>query len=768
MNRSRRDFLKGAGALVVSFQTTSLTSTQTEFGQFGTHASHINTHAVDSWLAIHADGNVTAFTGKCDFGQGLYTAQTQLVAEELCIPLKRVKLVQCDTAITPDQGSTSGSQSTPANFNHENLALAAATAREALLKLAAKQLGEPVDSLSIADGIVVGASGRKLSYEEILGGKHFNLTLDPQAKRRPQSEWTVLGKPVPSLDRIALMTGQFEFVHHVRVLGMLHGRVVRPPSIGASLLGVDDASVKKLPGFVKVVVRKNFVGVVAETQYGATQAARQLKTEWKPGPKLPPQGSFFEYLKEQPSHDALELDSKDIASCFAAATQVLSARYTYPFQAHGSLAASCAVADVKANSATVWSATQSVYPTRSCVAMLLGMPSDSVRVIYTRGSGCYGLNGADAVSFEAAVMSQEVGRPVRLQFSRQDEMGWENYGNACVIEQRAALDDAGRISFWDRESWIPSMGSRPGYNRPGNVISGMLLGYEPSALKPVPATEPVGEVRNGSNAVPEYTGGCIQNSCEGNGIVKAARVLTHTVRSPFFTGPLRSPLRIQNTFANECFVDELSFKAGADPVEFRLKHLQQPRLIAVLKAAAAAARWERRIAPQEQSLKATLAHGRGLACVAYEGRNGYAALIADVDVDARSGVVQPRRFVIAIDCGPVSNPDGLRNQLEGGILQGTSRSLVEEVTWDEQRVTSTDWENYPSLRLDFEVPLIQTVFVTPKDVAAAGAGETAITVTPAAIGNAIFDATGARIRDVPFTPARVKAALAARSESAAL
>ena len=491
-----------------------------------------------------------------------------------------------------------------------------------------------------------------------------------------------------------------------------------------------------------------------------------MKVVWEPGPKLPLQASFFDSLKEQPSHDALELDSKDVATSLAAAKQIVRARYTYPYQAHGSLGASCAVADVKADSATVWSATQSVYPTRNCIAMLLGIPPDNVRVIYTRGSGCYGLNGADAVSFEAAVMSQEVGRPVRLQFSRQDEMGWENYGNACLIEHRAALDDAGRIAVWDRESWIPSRGSRPGYDRPGNVISGMLLGYEPAAFKAGEAAEPTGELRNGSNTVPEYVAGCIQERCQGNGVVSAARVLTHTVRSPFFTGPLRSPLRIQNTFANECFVDELSLTAGADPVEFRLKHLQQQRIIAVLKAAAVAAKWERRVAPRARPLKNGVARGQGIACVAYEGKNGYAALVADVDVDLTSGVVQPRRFVIAIDCGPISNPDGLRNQVEGGILQGTSRSLVEEITWDEQRVTSTDWETYPSLRLDYEVPTIEIVFVTPDGVTATGAGETAITVTPAAIGNAIFDATGARLRDVPFTAARVKRALAARNEGA--
>ncbi len=757
MHPTRRDFLKGAGALVVSFSSAPLFAQGQ--GQFGTHASHLDAGALDSWLAIHADGSVTAFTGKCELGQGMYTAQTQLVAEELCVALERVRLVQCDTALTPDQGSTSGSQSTPTNFNNRNLALAAATAREALLRLAAEQLREPVESLRAADGVVSSASGKRVRYEVLIGDRHFNLALDPAARRRPQQQWTVLGKPVPSLDRAALMTGQFEFLHHVRMPGMLHGRVVRPPGLGATLVSVDRHSVEHIPGLVQVVVRRDFVGVVAETQYGAVEAARLLKVQWEPGPKLPLQATFFEHLKSQPSHDALEVDAKDVAASLAAAKHVLRARYTYPFQSHGSLGASCAVADVKTGSATVWSATQSVYPTRSCVAMLLGMEPENVRVIYTRNSGCYGLNGADAVSFDAAVLSQAVGRPVRLQFSRQDEMTSENYGSACLVEHRAGLDDAGRITAWDRESWIPSLGSRPGYDRPGNVISGMLLGYEAQPLKPGGAAEPAGERRNGSNTVPGYMAACTGGKCEGNGVVQSARVLTHTVRSPFFTGPLRSPLRIQNTFANECFMDELAARAGADPVAFRLRHLQEPRLIGVLQAAARAAKWEPGSTRRRSA--GSIARGRGVACVAYEGENGYAALVADVEVDVVSGVVHPRRFVLAIDCGPISNPDGLRNQVEGGILQGMSRSLVEEITWDERHVTSTDWETYISLRLDYEIPVIETVFATTDSAEATGAGETAITVTPAAIGNAVFAATGARLREIPFTPARVKPALEA-------
>lgn len=752
---SRRDFLKTGGALIVSFTAQPLSAQ----GPFDTHDSHIDPKKLDSWLAVGADGAVTAHTGKCDFGQGIFTAQTQLVAEELCVPVSRVKLIQCDTATTPDQGTTSGSQSTPTNFNSQNLALAAATAREALLSLAAEKLGTPVDRLTVADGVIKDSTGRRVAYKELIGGKHFNLALNAQAKRRSAQQWTVLGKPVPSLDRAALMTGQFEFVHSLRVPRMLHGRVVRPPEMGATVANVDETSVRNIPGVVKVVVRKNFVGVVAETQHHATLAARQLKVRWNPGPELPSQKAIFEYLQKQPARDTLSVDSGDVDKALASAGRVLRAKYTYPYQMHGSVGASCAVADVKADQATVWSATQSVYPTRSIVAKLLNMPLESVRVIYVRGSGCYGLNGADAVSFDAAILSQAVRRPVRLQFSRQDEMMWENLGAACVIEHRAALGSDGRIAFWDRENWVASLGNRPGYDRPGNVISGMLLGYEPEPLKPGPAEPPKGKLRNQSNHVPPYFAGCIDGSCGGGGTIRSERVLTHTVRSPFFTGPLRSPLRIQNTFGTECFMDELCAQAKADPVAFRLQHLKDERIIGVIKAAAEAAKWESRPSPTSNLQNKEVARGRGIACVDYEGGNGYTAIVAEVEVNLETGLVRPTRFVVAVDSGPISNPDGLKNQTEGGILQGMSRALVEEVAWDNRRITSTDWETYNSLHLDYEIPSIEVVFVAPAGVPALGAGETAITVTPAAIGNAIFDATGARLRHLPFTPERVKAAL---------
>jgi CO/xanthine dehydrogenase Mo-binding subunit len=398
------------------------------------------------------------------------------------------------------------------------------------------------------------------------------------------------------------------------------------------------------------------------------------------------------------------------------------------------------------------------------VGTLLGLPVDDVRVVFVRGSGCYGLNGADTVSFDAALLSQAVQRPVRVQLSREDEMAWgENYGAACVIDQRAGLHSTGTIVAWECEPWAVSRGGRPGYDNPGNVITGALAGYEPHTITPQAASQPTGELDNGGNAVPSYVVGCIGDKCSGAGNVRSERVLSRTVKSPFFTGPLRSPLRLQNTFAHECFMDELSAYAKSDPVAYRLRHLRETRLIDVVKAAAQAAKWDARSSPEPGQRRGEMASGRGIACVAYEGDNGYAALIAEVEVDPASGRVQARRFVTAQDCGPISNPAGLRNQIEGGILQGMSRALGEEVTWDDRQITSIDWNTYHSLRLGIEVPVIDCVLISRSGVEATGAGETAISVTAAAIGNAIFDATGGRLRQIPFTPARVKAALAARS-----
>jgi CO/xanthine dehydrogenase Mo-binding subunit len=761
---SRRDFLKTSGALVVTFSAAAVApAAGWAQGPFGTRRSHIDPELLDSWIAIAADGTVTAYTGKCELGQGMFTAQTQLVAEELSVPLDRVRLIQCDTAVCPDQGTTSGSQSTPTNFNNRNLAQAAATARATLVRLAAARLGVAADRLTIADGVIAAADdrARRVSYAELVAGKKLEIKVDPAAARKPAREWTVLGAPVPRIDMPEMVTGRFEFVHNVRVPGMLHGAVVRPPAVGATLVNVDEGSVGSQAGVVKVVVRKNFVGIVAEKPWQAVRAAAALKATWTEGTGLPAQRDFYDSMRKAPSRDAYVVNSQDVDQTLARSAAVLKATYFHPFQMHASMASSCAVADVQDGKATVWSATQSAYPTRSGVALVLGIPADNVRVIFTRGAGCYGINGSDTVTYDAALLSQAVAKPVRVQLSRRDEMAWENYGFAYAIDQRAGIKPDGGILAWDYEAWFASLGGRPGYETPGNVVTGMLAGFPTAPFRPARAAEPPGEFRNGSNAAPSYVSGRAARAAGGAGVITSERVMTHTVRSPFFTGPLRSPSRLQNTFAHECFLDEVAAHVKADPVAYRLRHLSDARLKDVVSAAAKAAAWDPRPSPRRDAPRTGTARGRGIACVAYEGDNGYVAMVAELDVNRSTGEIVVRRLVAAQDCGPVSNPDGMRNQLEGGALQGLSRALGEEVTWDDRRVTSIDWRTYHSLPLGFEVPAIESVLFNRPDAEASGAGETAITVVAAAVGNAIFDATGVRIREVPFTPDRMKRALAA-------
>jgi CO/xanthine dehydrogenase Mo-binding subunit len=721
---SRREFLKSSGVLIVSFSAAGATGAP---GQSPALAQGAAGDQVDSWIAIAADGRVTAYTGKSELGQGLYTAQTQLIAEELVVPLARVRLVQCDTAITPDQGTTSGSQSHPENFNRDNLAQAAATAREALFRLASERLRVPIDQLTVKDGVIGVKTdpARSVGYGELIGGRRFSIPLDKNARRRPAGEWSVLGTAVPRLEIPAMVMGEFEFVHNVRVPGMLHGRMVRPPAVGATLVSIDEASVRDVPGLVKVVVKNNFVGIVCQKPWQAVQAARTLKATWTPGVGLPSHGRFDEHLRNQKAtRDTLVVDSKDVDAKLAQAT----------------------------------------HPLKRTAAMILGLQPENVRVIFRLGFGCYGINGADAVSYDAALLSQAVGKPVRVQLMRKDEMAWENFGAAYLVDERAGLDADGRIIAWDYEAWTPTLGGRPRYRSPGNIITGLLVGFQPDAFTPAsPAPEPTGAFSNRSNAAPPYVAGCVGGRCGGTGTIKSERVLSHSVRSPFFTGPLRSPARLQNTFAHESFMDELAARAKADPVAFRLQHLSDPRLRDVVNAAAKAASWDARRSPKSGARKTGIATGHGIACVLYEGDNGYSAMVAEVEVNQDSGQVAVKRMVVSVDCGPISNPDGLRNQIEGGALQGASRALMEEATWDDTKVTSIDWRTLQSWYLDSKIPTVESVLLNRPDAEAAGVGETSITSVAAAIANAIFDATGARLRQVPFTPERVKAALAARA-----
>jgi CO/xanthine dehydrogenase Mo-binding subunit len=771
MGCSRRGFLRSAGVLMVGFSMAGRNgklAAQSPINPTGL----VDATQVDSWITIAGDETITAYSGKIEFGQGFSTVQTQLIAEELSVPMDRITVIFGDTGFTPDQGVTSGSQSTVTEFSAGGLRQAVDTARDALFQLASQQLDVPVSQLTVQGGVfsVVGDPSSQVSYGQLLQGKRFNLTVNGKTVPKDPRQYTVLGTSVPRIDLPAKVTGQFKYVQHVRLPGMLHGKVVRPPFVGATVVSVDRSSVA---GNVQVVVKNNFVGVVADTQWHAVQAAAALNVTWSAGATLPDQSTLYTWMQQQPSADSFTVNSGDTDQALKQAVTKVSAQYLHPYQMHGSLASSCAVADVRGGgftglpvTAKVWSATQGVYPQRDSVALVLGIPTANVRVIYVEGSGCYGLNGNDSVSYDAALLSQAVGRPVRVQYSRRDEMAaGESYGPAQVMNMNAGVDSKGQMIVWTYEGWSLAKGNRPNATTPGNIISGALAGFPTPPLVPAAATPPRTFSNNGNAAAAYVTGTVGGNLPGGTGTVAAQRVLTHSIASPFFTGPLRSPNRLQNTFANESFMDEVAAAVKADPLQFRLRHLSDARLMGVLNAAAKAANWVTRPSPQTGNAKTGVVTGRGISCVLYEGNNGYSAMVAEVSVDQAIGSITVTRLVASQDSGPVSNPDGLRNQMEGGALQGMSRALHEEVKWNADLgvITSADWRTYPVLQFGDPLPVIETVVLNPLNVPQLGAGECTITIVAAAIGNAVFDATGARLRKVPFTPANVLAALAGRS-----
>ncbi|MFN7922328.1 MAG: molybdopterin cofactor-binding domain-containing protein [Bryobacteraceae bacterium] len=766
---SRRGFLERAGGfLLVSFASSNLPMAD---AQAPTDQARVVTgNRVDSWLVINADETVTAYAGKCDFGQGFRTVQHQLVAEELALPMDRVKLVLCDTFLCPDQGVSSGSQGHPTQFGPGAFRQALATAREALFDMAAKQFNTSADRLMVQDGVIMMRNdpSQQVSYGKLIAGKQFSLNINASAKPKHPNDWNVLGLSVLRLDIPAKATGQYAYVHHMRVPGMVHGKVVRPPRTGQKVVSVNENSIKGMAGNPKVVVKNDFVGVVADRQYEAQLAADALVVKWSDAEAVPKQAELYDWLRKQPSRDAYTVLTDDVDQKLKEASKVFTATYLHPYQMHGSIGSSCAVADVRgsgaAATATVWSATQGVYPLRDSIATVTGIPANNIRVIYMEGSGCYGINGADTVAYDATILSQAVGKPVRLQYTRADEMAaGENYGPAYTIDLKAGVDNKNQISVWDYESWTPTKGGRPNGAAAGNVISGALAGVPTAVLVPAKGTPPTAFGNNG-NVASSYSGGCVAGACRGTGTVTSERILTHSIQSPFFTGPLRSPNRLQNTFANESFIDEIAAGLKIDPVQYRLRHLSDPRLIDVLNTAARAAGWDTRPSPKPGNARTGIVTGRGIACVLYEGNNGYCGLVIEVKVNQADGTYVVTRMAASQDSGPISNPDGMRNQMEGGALQGLARAMREEVRWDDfGAIRSTNWRTYPVFQFGEFVPEIITEPIHRPDAESMGSGECTITVAAAALANAIFDATGARIRQVPITPDRVLAALKART-----
>ncbi len=696
------------------------------------------TDELDDWLRIELDGTITAFSGKVELGTGTRTALSQIVAEELDVPFERVHLVMGDTNLTPDEGYTAGSMTV--NSSGDALRQAAAEARRVLLKLASDRLDTDSSDLVIHEGVisVIRDPERTASYAELMGGKQFACKVTYTAPLKPPELYRVVGTSVPRIDIPAKFTGQQSFIQDLEVPGMLHARLVRPPSSTARLVSLDGNSIKDVPGVVKLVQRGNYIGIITEREEQAILASQQLKVQWSESPSMPPMADLFTYLRAQPTDDHVLIDDGDVEKLIASSPKQISAEYHQPYHAHASIGPSCAVADVTKDHATIWSSTPGPHPLRGALAQLIGIPIEKVHLIHIEGAGSYGQNGSDDAAADACLLSKEVGRPVRVQWSRQDEFVWEPKAPAMVMQIRAGLDADGNITAWDYHVWSPSHVARARF--PGQLIAAQLIAGQPA---------PVGRFSFGAerNAPTNYT-------------LPRQRVTVHYLtHTPLHASSMRSLGGAENTFANESFMDELASAAGVDPLEYRLRYLDDPRAIDVLHAAAEKASWH--AYPALRVKQGEVFEGQGLAFARYENEEALVACIAQVQVDPSTGIVSVKRIVVAHDCGLIINPDGLENQIEGNVIQSLSRALKEEVQFDEFRIKSVDWDTYPILKFS-EVPQVDVVLINRPTEPALGAGEPSTVTTAAAVANAIFDASGIRLRQVPFTPERVKAALQER------
>jgi nicotinate dehydrogenase subunit B len=728
---SRRAILKG-GALTVGF---ALTGSSVHVIAQGAVAGPrtLDPKEVDSFLAVNGDGTVTLFCGKVDLGQGLRIAIPQIAAEELGISVDKIKFVEGDTELTPDQGRTSGSNGI--QRGGMQIRQAAATARKALIDLAAQRLNAKPEDLIATDGEVRSKTGGTgIAFASLLGGRQFELKLDPKAPLKDPTSYTIVGKALPRPDVPAKCFGTHIYMHDFAVPGMLHARVIRPAAVGAKLISVEESSIKHIPG-VKVVRVNDLLAVVADDEWNVIRASRELHVQWSEWNGLPAQADLAAALRADPGIvDETLVNKGSPAAQRPDGAKVLSATYFWPMQSHASIGPSCAIADVRADSATVWTASQGTHGNQTTFARFLGLPKDKVRLIYLEGSGCYGMNGHEDAAADAAIVSRAAGRPVRVQWTREDELGWDPKGPPQLIAISGVVTSDGRILDWRTELWIPKT-TRGLPNIP-------LLAPEAAGLDHVTGVNPGLISQNGD---PSYAAESIQ-------------VIAHWLKdAPLRPAPIRSPGKPANCFAVESFVDELAAAIGADPVEFRLRGLKDPRAIEVIKHTAALMNWQAR-PYQGASRKSGVARGRGISFVHYKHNETYVGMGMEVAVERTSGRITVERVVCAHDCGQIINLDGVRAQIEGSILQTISRVLMEEVMFDRSRVVSVDWASYPILRFS-AVPKIDIELIDRPTQPPLGAGEAACTAVGAALANAVHDATGIRLRTVPFTPERVKALL---------
>jgi nicotinate dehydrogenase subunit B len=731
---SRRSFLKTAGHLMIGFSLYPFSSCETKGSPMVVppYAApplrpHIDNKLIDSWIRVDSEGHVTVLSGKQELGQGIKIALIQIAAEELDIDPSRCHIINSDTGQTPNEGFTAGSNSVEGSG--KAIRNAAAEARLYLLKLASQKWNTTPESLTVSNGIIKSQTGQEISYWKLLEGKFIEEKITGEAVPKEPNRYNYVGQSLKRDDIHKMVKGEAHFVHDLRMPAMVHARVLHPPSYQSNLSSIDLSQVESLPGILKVIRNGSFLAVVAEREYQAVKAHEILKSlaVWSQVPIETPSDQLFESMKNTSGKPEEVKLSPGISDVIANAEISHEAEFFHPYRMHASMGPSCAVALWEEKLLTVWTATQGVYPVRATLADLFSREEESIRCIGVSGSGCYGHNGADDVSGEAALIAKEVpGRHVRLQWMREDEHKWEPYGTAMGFRLSAGMDADGNILAWDTDVWSDSHSTRPN-GQAASFVSARHL------ENPFPYQK--GGFSGGSyrNGIPEYT-------------IAAKQLHLYNYSGPLRTSSLRGLGAYGNTFALESFLDELIHKSGNDPIDFRLKILEDPRARAVLEKLAEKTQWKSR--PK------TASNGFGVAYSRYKNSTSYFAVLAEVEIDKATKNYRLKKLTGVIDSGLVINPDGLINQTEGGMIQSASWSMLEEVQYDQDGITSTNWVSYPIMRM-IEVPEIEVHLIDRPDTPPMGAGEAAMGPVSAAIANAIFDATGSRIRAMPLRPEKI-------------
>ena len=767
---ARREFLKTTGAVVVGFSMAEMSAAQSggsTAAQRGMVSGPPDEAEIDSYIAVHPDNTVTIFSGYVELGQGGPTALRQIAAEELNLDFDQVLTVRMDTFVSTN-GFTAASRT--AGIGGTQLRAAAAEARRMLLTMASERLKAPVQELTVAKGVVSVRTDpqRSVSYGALLGDKPFNRRYEPvsytggielprknadNAPPKPRTEYKIVGTRVPRFDIPDKVSGKYMYVQHVRLPGMLHGRLIWPRGQGPygfspRVLAVDEQSIKDIPG-VRIVRRRNFVGIAAEREWDAVRAARQLKVTWEPiVTALPGDAGLHDSYRAAKTKDFVVVNSGDVDEALTKGIHVVSSTYRGPYESHGTMAPNCAVADVTRDGALVMCSDQGVYQIRGGLAKVLGLPVEKIRVQYYPGSNTYGSSCYRESAPAAAIMSQELGKPVRLQLSRQDEFGYDNYGPAHLADIRAAVDANGKIVAFEYQQWSHA---GPGVA----TVEHLALGTEPAIV-------------DSSTGVGLYQVRLSQNDMYD---IANRRMVDHRLSAKGYLriGALRAPLDPPYFFAQEGMIDELAYAAGLDPYEFRKRNISHPRWLGVLKAAAEAATWTPRVAASALS-NGRIVTGRGMGLGTHHlpmnqgDRITYAAAVVDIEVNKDNGVVVAKHVYGAMDCGLAINPGIVENQVVGMSVHGTSLALKEEVHFNQTNVTSLDWNSYQTLRFG-EHPAVTPIVVQQIHEKSSGAGEEVLPAVVAAIGNAFFDATGVRLREFPLTPPRVLAALKSAKSS---